>query len=138
MSIENLLSRLQKVKSTGRGRWLCACPSHQDKSPSMHICLTDDDRILINCKAGCDTYSILQSIGLDWQDVMPDNATGHHVKPKKQVLYASEALDLLAHEASIVLFTAYAMRKQTAKPNDIERLEKSMQTINKVYALAGH
>jgi hypothetical protein len=136
MSIETLLSRLHKVKATGKGRWLCSCPAHNDKSPSMHIKLDDFGKILINCKAGCDTYSIIQAIGLDWQDIMPEKATHHRQKPHRQVLYASEALELLEYESSIVLHTAWSMRKGTAKPTDIERLEKCMQTINKVYSLA--
>jgi hypothetical protein len=137
MSIENLLSRLQKVKASGKNRWLCSCPAHNDKSPSMHIKLDDDGKILINCKAGCDTYSILQSIGLDWQDVMPEKALGHRQPPQKQVLYASEALELIKFEARVVMASAFAMRKGTLTGHDLDRLEHSMQVINKVTAEAG-
>ena len=137
MSIENLLSRLQKVKSTGRGRWLCSCPSHADKSPSMHILLADDGKILINCKAGCGTYEILRSIGLDWEDVMPEKATHHRQKPRKQVLYASEALELLQFEARLVLASAFKMRKEGLTAGELTRLDATMQTINKVALQAG-
>lgn len=137
MSIENLLSRLQKVKSTGKGRWTCSCPSHADKSPSMHIKLEDDGRILINCKAGCDTYSILTSVGLDWVDVMPEKSIGHRIEPAKQVLYASEALELIRYEARVVLACAFAMRNGTMNSNDLDRLEVCMQRINKVTQEAG-
>ena len=137
MSIENVLSRLQKVKSTGRGRWMCACPAHDDKSPSMHILMEDDGKILINCKAGCGTYEILQSIGLDWEDVFPEKPTHHRQKPRKQVLYASEALELLRYEARIVLASAYAMRRGDMTGQDLDRLEVSMQQINKVTQQAG-
>lgn len=137
MNIENLLSKLHKVKSTGKGRWLCSCPAHKDKSPSMHIQLSDDGKILINCKAGCDTYSILKSIGLDWEDVMPEKATHHRQKPKKQVLYASEALELIRYEARIVLACAIAMRNGTMTGKDLDRLEICMQRINKATKEAG-
>lgn len=137
MSIETLLSRLQKVKATGKSRWLCSCPAHQDKSPSMHILLSDDGKILINCKAGCDTYSILQSIGLDWEDVMPEKATHHRKKPLKQVLYASEALELIKYEARLVLASAFKMRREALTGDDMVRLETSMQIINKVTQEAG-
>jgi DNA primase len=137
MSIENLLSRLQKVKATGRDRWLCSCPSHNDKSPSMHIKLDDFGKILINCKAGCDTYSILQSIGLDWQDIMPEKATHHRQKPHKQVIYASEALALLQFEARLVLASAFKMRSKALTSDELGRLDESMQTINKVASQAG-
>lgn len=137
MSIETLLSRLQKVKASGKNRWLCSCPAHQDKSPSMHILLIDDGKILINCKAGCDTYSILQSIGLDWEDVMPEKATHHRKKPLKQVLYASEALELLQYESDIVILSAWAMRDGRLTGYDLDRLEGCMNTINKVMSQAG-
>ena len=32
-----------------------------------------EDRILLNCFAGCDVKSILESVGLDWKDILPDN-----------------------------------------------------------------
>jgi DNA primase len=137
MSIENLLSRLQKVKSSGKGRWLCACPAHNDKSPSMHIKLDDYGKILINCKAGCDTYSILQSIGLDWQDVMPEKTTHHRQKPHKQVLYAGEALALLQYEARIVMASAFKMRREALTSDELSRLDATMQTINKITLQAG-
>ena len=137
MGIENLLSRLQGVKATGKNRWLCKCSAHADKSPSMHIMLSDDGKILINCKAGCNTYSILQSIGLDWEDIMPEKATHHRKKPVKQVLYASEALELIKYEARIVLASAFKMRREALTSDDMARLEASMQVINKLTQEAG-
>jgi hypothetical protein len=102
----------------------------------MHILLTDDGKILINCKAGCDVYEILQSIGLDWQDVMPENPTHQRQKPQKQVLYASEALELLHFETQIVMAGARSILDGTMTMYDLERLEKAMQTIYKIYNLA--
>lgn len=132
MSIETLLSRLDKVKSTSRNRWMCSCPSHADKSPSMHIQVADDGRILINCKAGCDPYSILQAVGLDWDSVFPESLTSHREQPKKQVLFASEALQLIRFEAQIVLVAAFDLKKN--KPltaDELQRLETAMQRITK-------
>ena len=135
MSIENLLGLLQKVKSTSRGRWTCLCPSHQDKSPSMHIKLEDDGKILINCKAGCGVEDILGAIGLEFKDLMPEQATHHRQKPRKQVLYATEALELIRFEAQIILATGYALRNGTLTNNELLRTEKAMQTINKCLEL---
>jgi len=137
MNIEPLLSRVQKLKSTGKNRWLCACPSHTDKSPSLAISITDDGKVLINCFAGCDPYSILQSVGLDWDAVFPEKAISHREKPLKQVLYPSEALELMHYECLIVLVSAYSMQKGTLNQNDLERLEVSMQRISKAKWQAG-
>jgi hypothetical protein len=136
MSIETLLSSLDKVKKTGTNKWTCSCPSHDDKSPSMHVSLLDDGRILINCKAGCDTYSILQAVGLDWSAVFPENSLGDK-KSVRQVMYATEALKLIKHEAMIIMACAYALRRKDLTDDDIERASKAMGIINKVIKEAG-
>lgn len=71
--INNLLSRIDKVKRTGEGKWLVPCPAHNDKSPSLAIKETDDGKILIHCFAGCSVIEIVESIGLTLADLMPDN-----------------------------------------------------------------
>jgi hypothetical protein len=135
MSIENLLSRLDKVKSTGKDRWHCLCPAHDDKSPSMHIKLDGDGKILINCKASCEPLDILSAIGLEFGDLFP-NDDRKHIKSQKRVIYASEALELLRHEAMLVLAGAYSLRNGTLTTHDLERLEKTMEIINRIYELS--
>lgn len=137
MSVDMLLSRLDKVRNHGKGKHMAKCPCHADKTASLAINDMGDGRILINCFAGCDTYSILQSIGLDWQDVMPESVAGEH-KPVKQIIYASEALKLIEHEARIVLVCAYDLKKnKPLQADEIERLELSMQRIKKAIEGAG-
>lgn len=135
MSIDNLLSRLQKVKSTGKGKWTCLCPSHDDRSPSMHIKLEDDGKILINCKAGCGAYDIVGAVGMELSDLMPEQATHHRQKPRKNIIYSSEALELIRFEAQIILACAYSLRKGNLSESDLLRAEKAMQVINKCLEL---
>ena len=73
MSIDILLSKLDKVKSTGQGKWLACCSAHPDKSPSLAIKQTDDGKILIHCFAGCHVTDIVESVGLELRDLMPVN-----------------------------------------------------------------
>ena len=40
--LHNFLDKLEGVKPTGQNKWLCRCPAHADKSPSMGIKLVDD------------------------------------------------------------------------------------------------
>ena len=134
--IEDLLSRFDKVKATSRGRWVCRCPAHDDKSPSMHIRLEVDGRILINCKAGCGTYDILQSIGLDWDAVFPEEYKGEH-KPIKRVISSSDGLRLLQHESRIVLLCAYEARMGTLNQIGLDRLEEAMERINGMMEVCG-
>lgn len=134
MSVDKLLNRLQKVKRTGNGKWMCQCPSHQDRTASLIITDNGDGRILINCFAGCDTYSILQSIGLDWSDVMPEKSISNNEKPVKNIIYASEALRIIRFESQVMLAIAYDITKKAiADVEMIKRMERSMQIINKAY-----
>lgn len=134
--IDNVLSRFENVKSTGKNRWICKCSAHKDKSPSLAISVEGDGRILINCFAGCDTYSILQSAGLDWQDVFPDSYKGEH-KSKRTVIYPSEGLRLLQHETRVLLYIGYEMRKGTFNQTQLERLEQSNSRIKNIMAGCG-
>lgn len=93
MSASRLIERLHKVKRTGDGRWIAQCPAHDDKGPSLSIREKDDGLVLINCFAGCDTRSVLLSVGLDFPDVMPPKALGEF-KPEKHVISYKEALQL--------------------------------------------
>lgn len=64
MSADTLLSRLDKVKQTGQGRWLACCPAHDDKNPSLSVRELDDGRMLLHCFTGCDVHSVLNALSL--------------------------------------------------------------------------
>ncbi len=72
MQIGDILSKLQKVKSIGKGEYASLCPAHVDKNPSLHI-RQEDDKILINCKAGCAAERIVESMGLTMSDLFVDS-----------------------------------------------------------------
>jgi hypothetical protein len=67
----SLLSRLEGVRQTGFDRWQARCPTHKDTSPSLSIRLTDD-KLLINCFAGCSPDDILAALDLKWSDLFSD------------------------------------------------------------------
>ena len=72
MNVNLLLDRLDKVRQSRPDRWISCCPAHEDKSPSLQI--SDiGDRILIHCFAGCGAIDVLESIGLDFGAICPDN-----------------------------------------------------------------
>jgi putative DNA primase/helicase len=69
--LENVLSRLKKVRRSGKGRVAC-CPAHDDSGPSLSIDEGDDGRVLLICRsAGCTTESIVAAIGLTMADLFP-------------------------------------------------------------------
>ena len=78
MSIETILSRLNKVKQTSKGYKAC-CPVHQDKNPSMTITTTDDGKVLCHCFAcGAKGSDVVESLGLPQSELFAGEFTGTH------------------------------------------------------------
>lgn len=77
MTIDNLLSRLDKVKAGSNGRYMACCPAHDDQSPSLVISEADDGKILLHCYAGCTAQEVVYSLGLTLKDLFPDTGNDH-------------------------------------------------------------
>ena len=97
--LDNVLSRLDKVKRSGKG-YLACCPAHEDRSPSLSI-TPDGDTVLINCFAGCGTAEVLDAIGFSFSDIYPPRETPYR-KAGKPLFPASQALQIIARETLIV------------------------------------
>jgi hypothetical protein len=55
------------------GGWAARCPAHDDRSPSLSIHDTDDNKVLVHCHAGCDQECViaaLRGLGL-WAENHP-------------------------------------------------------------------
>jgi len=76
MSIETILSRLNKVKKTPRGYKAC-CPVHQDKNPSMTITVADDGKVLCHCFAcGARGSDVVEAVGLSASELFAEPYQG--------------------------------------------------------------
>lgn len=80
MRAEELVERCDYSKQTGKGQWLCRCPAHDDRSPSLSVKEGDDGRVLLHCFAGCGASEILDSVGLDYSSLFPDT-DNHRYEP---------------------------------------------------------
>jgi hypothetical protein len=109
MSIDNLLSRLEKVKRSGQGRWHARCPAHDDKGPSLSIRELNDGRILIHCFAGCDVQSVLSAVSLEMDALFPSSTNDFHGKPERRPFAAADVLRAIAFEALVVCASAAAL-----------------------------
>ncbi len=98
--IQDFLNCFTNLTETSTG-WdaSCPCPSHghdgKDRRPSLRITIGEEGKILLKCRVGCSTESILYSIGKDWKDLFVDDET--HLKsiiPATKVI-DDEKLDLL-------------------------------------------
>lgn len=65
MTIQDVLPKLQKVKSTKRGHWIARCPAHDDRSPSLSVSEVAGGKVLIHCFTGCTYESIISALGID-------------------------------------------------------------------------
>src|SRR5262249_41665976 len=69
--IEIVLSRLRGVRKTAEG-WDALCPAHDDQRPSLGIAVTEDGKVLLNCRSqGCSAGLICKAIGLTLRDLFP-------------------------------------------------------------------
>ncbi len=133
MAIDNILNRLDRVKETGRGKYLACCPAHEDRSPSLSIG-EDDGRVLLHCFAGCDPESVLDAIGLTFSDLYPE-PLGHHFKSSPMRTSPREILASLDHESLVVaLIGADFIRRKSLDQETWSRLAKSVNRINSARA----
>ena len=99
MTVQTLLSRLDRVKQTGPGRWIACCPAHDDKRPSLAIRETDDGKVLVHCFAECSVYDVLFSVGMKVQDLFPDAMPRHALKAQRMPFSYADALRCISFEA---------------------------------------
>jgi hypothetical protein len=72
--LEDYLSgRMVNVSRRSGERW-ASCPAHGDPTPSVSWRDGDDGRVLLKCRAGCDTAAVLDGWGLGWGDLFEDSA----------------------------------------------------------------
>jgi hypothetical protein len=100
MSADQLLSRLERVRRTGPGRWMALCPTHKDRSPSLAI-RENDGRTLVHCFAGCGVEEVLNAVSLDFDALYPERALSHHKAPERKPWRIGDVVRALEHELGI-------------------------------------
>lgn len=53
------------------GQYLCRCPVHEDRRPSLGVRVARDGKLLVRCYAGCATVDVLAALHLSWRDLRP-------------------------------------------------------------------
>jgi hypothetical protein len=107
MTADLLLSKLDKVRRTGKGTWLACCPAHDDKSPSLSIRETDAGAILLHCFSGCTTHEVIAAVGMELSDLFPSREDGKHfTKAERRPFPAADCLRAIAFESTLVLIAA--------------------------------
>lgn len=125
--VDNILSRLDKVKAAGADKWKACCPAHDDRDPSLSIRETSDGKVLLHCWAGCTATDITAALGLELRDLFP--ADGQRTERKGPSKAAIE------HERRIIAI-ALSLMAQGADlpPSDLERLETARRRLARLEA----
>ena len=126
------MNHFDGVRETGNGQYSCRCPAHEDKSASLGIKQGDGDRILLNCFAGCDVKSILESAGLDWKDIMNEE---NLYQAEKHKFNPFAVLKMLRDEVLVIGLSSVDIRN--GKPlNDVDhdRLLKAVGNVRDAYS----
>lgn len=125
---DKLLSRLQRVKRTGPGRWIASRPTREDRHPSLAIRELDDGRLLLHDFGGDDAASILAAVGLDLCDLFPAKLGA--AQSTRRPFNASDVLALVAIECSVaVVVCADVLRSRTVSELDFDRLLTAAQRL---------
>ena len=109
-AVDNLLSRLQRVKRTAPGKWSASCPTREDKSPSLSVRELDDGTVLLHDHGGDSVEAILAAVGLSFADLYPTQP-GHFAKPSRRPFNASDVLSLMVFESSVIVGIACRVSK---------------------------
>jgi hypothetical protein len=131
LSAEEFLSRCEKVKRTGPGRWVACCPAHDDDRPSMNVKEMPDSKLLVICRAGCTINSILEATGLPWSVLFAEDDERLYRREAKRAFPAGDVLRALAFESLVVCVVASDVKnRKEISDADWERLATAYQRID--------
>lgn len=68
--LDDFLGRLDGVVKSVSG-WTAKCPAHDDHSPSLSVGIGEENKLLLNCFAGCKLDAILDALGLEGSSLYP-------------------------------------------------------------------
>lgn len=71
--VERILDLLDGVQETGSRQWEARCPAHDDDTSSLSVSTGKGGRAHLDCSHGCEWDDILDELGLEHQDLFPDD-----------------------------------------------------------------
>ena len=87
---------------------------------------------MLNCFAGCGVKSILDAVGLDWKDILPDSGLGKEIKNKFNPF---AVLKMLRDEVLIIgLASADIRNNKPLNDKDHMRLLEAVANVRDAYS----
>lgn len=132
MSIESFLSKLEKVKRRGHGKWMACCPVHQERNPSLSI-KDDNGKIIMMCfGCGANGVDVAGAIGVDLSELFPpkdiyDASTNH--PQSRQYFHAADILKALETETLVIYMIAKDMLTNGINQETFDRLSLAIKRV---------
>lgn len=138
-NINNFLGRLQKCRKTGKQTWMACCPAHNDKNPSMIVTEGIDGRVLVHCFSHeCGIDSIVEAVGMEIRDLMPDNVGFHRSAPKSRLFNAIDVLHAIRDDLTMTLIVAKDIQRGKILTTDESlSLSRAIGRVSTAIKLAG-
>lgn len=139
MSAEALVSRLEKARRIGAGRWSACCPAHPDRTPSLRIRELDDGRVLVKCFGqDCSFQDIVSAAGVDMDEMFPPTPPkleGH--KPERRPFIPSDVFGIVQMESTVVSLIGFDLHKnKQISETDYERLLVAAERLQRIAGAA--
>ena len=96
-SIDQFLDLFPAKRVKIKNGWNVICPAHPDKNPSLSVSL-NADKILVNCKAGCDVEQIVKSLNITMADLFIGTKLLAPPTPKEVCRYNYDKDGKLIHQ----------------------------------------
>lgn len=137
MSLETLLSRLEKVRKRGGGQWMACCPVHQEKTPSLSI-KDDHGTIVMKCfGCGASGIDVIHAIGMEPSDLFPPSDDRYCEQPKKRTYFpADQVLEALIMESTVVYMIASDMAH--GQKIDEQTKERLLKAVSRIHAATSY
>jgi len=110
-----VLSKLKGLKKAGPDGWKALCPAHEDTNSSLSIKVADD-KLLINCHAGCDWKAVITALGVETGDLFAEPLTSTALaSPSKKKWEFVESYDY-EDKHGVKLFEVVRFNPKTFRP----------------------
>jgi len=131
--IEELLSRLNKVKSTGTDKYLACCPAHDDRSPSLAISVANN-RLLIHCFAGCEATEILEAVNMDMSALFddPQEHTPPTTAAQEKRIAKEQGHTIFRAKHYLLVITSALRRKEHVTEKELAKAHKAKSYLQSV------
>ena len=125
MELETCLTYFDGVRKTGNNQYMVRCPCHDDKKASLSI-TEKDNKILMNCFAGCKTKDIVHKVNLSEKDLFNNKISIEKETMEKEYLYTDEE--------SRILYKVTKYKPKDFRPSQYinGRWQKNLQNVRRV------